>query len=180
MDLQGIKSQDLSVGDLLKDFYAVPDYQREFVWTTDEVERLLHDIQNEHSDHHDGDAPDYFIGTIVTNYQGADKIFELIDGQQRVTTLYVFLVAIRDVLDELGATLHAVEDQLYSLSVDKHGNEAPRHRVDCSTKDSQDVLKFLACSRDPNSRSRTSRRILGPRRTSSRRTRTPGPFSTRN
>ena len=143
VDLQGIKSEDLSVGDLLKDFYAVPDYQREYVWTTTEVERLYQDIRNEHSGRSDGDAADYFIGTIVTNHESGGKIYELIDGQQRVTTLYVLLIAIRDYLADLHATLHAVDEQLYSLSVDRNGNESPRHRVELQYEDSQDVLKLL-------------------------------------
>jgi hypothetical protein len=148
LDLQGIKSVDLSVGDLLNDFYSVPDYQREYVWTTARVERLLQDISAEFSEKTDSYSPDYFIGTIVTNYQSDNKIFELIDGQQRITTLYIFLVAVRDYLKEMGNELKAVENQLFALSVDQDGNELPRHRVELQYEDSQDVLKLLVNDRD--------------------------------
>ena len=147
MDSQGIKSLDLSVGDLLKDFYAVPDYQRAFVWKTSQVERLLQDILAEYSDGHDGFVPDYFIGTIVTSCQGGDRVFELIDGQQRVTTLYVLLVAMRDYLEQLGAPLKAVDSQLFGLAVDGEGNEIPRQRVELQYEDSRDVLKLLVLPR---------------------------------
>jgi len=36
-----IESQDLSVGELFKDFYSVPDFQREYVWQREQVEKLL-------------------------------------------------------------------------------------------------------------------------------------------
>jgi hypothetical protein len=36
-----IESSDLSLSDLYKDFYAVPDFQREYVWETENVEKLL-------------------------------------------------------------------------------------------------------------------------------------------
>jgi Protein of unknown function DUF262/Protein of unknown function (DUF1524) len=147
LDLQGIKSVDLSVGDLLKDFYVVPDYQREFVWTTNEVERLLQDIRAEYTERRKGYTPDYFIGTIVTNYQTDQQVFELIDGQQRVTTLYVFLVALRDYLVEMGEPLKAVESQLIHWASDSDGNEVPRHRVELQYEDSQDVVKLLVAER---------------------------------
>jgi Protein of unknown function DUF262 len=45
-----IESQDLKLVDLFKDFYAVPNYQREYVWTEEEVEQLLQDVRSEHLD----------------------------------------------------------------------------------------------------------------------------------
>lgn len=147
MDLQGIKSVDLSVGDLLKDFYVVPDYQREYVWTAIEVERLLQDIQSEFAERRKDYVPDYFIGTIVTNYRADEQVFELIDGQQRVTTLYVFLVALRDYLAEMGTGIKALDSQLIHWASDLDGNEIPRHRVELQYEDSQDVLRLLVLDR---------------------------------
>ena len=40
-----IESKDLSVEDLFKDFYTVPDFQREYVWEREQVERLLQDTR---------------------------------------------------------------------------------------------------------------------------------------
>jgi hypothetical protein len=147
LDLQGIKSSDLSVGDLLKDFYVVPDYQREYVWATTEVERLLQDIESEFAERREGFVPDYFIGTIVTNHQPDENVYELIDGQQRVTTLYVFLIALRDYLVELGAELKAVDTQLVAWAMDSAANEIPRHRVELQYEDSQNVLALLVAPR---------------------------------
>ena len=40
---QTIESQDVNVGGVFQSFYAVPDYQREYVWQTPQVEQLLSD-----------------------------------------------------------------------------------------------------------------------------------------
>lgn len=65
MGIQKIQSEDCSVASLFQSFYAVPDYQREYVWDTDQVEQLLKDVREEIGDGPAQDAPDYFIGSIV-------------------------------------------------------------------------------------------------------------------
>ena len=44
MTLQTIESKDVSLGDLFANFFVVPNFQREYVWGTDEVRQLLEDI----------------------------------------------------------------------------------------------------------------------------------------
>lgn len=80
MPIQRIQSEDCSVASLLQSFYAVPDYQREYVWDTDEVEQLLKDVREEMGDGEAQDAPEYFIGSIVV-CPGRDGVLDLIDGQ---------------------------------------------------------------------------------------------------
>lgn len=88
-----IESQDLTIAGVLQSFYVVPDYQREYVWETDQVEQLLGDIFGELGSRDAASAPEYFIGSIVV-CPGDGGVLELIDGQQRMTTLYVSLCAI--------------------------------------------------------------------------------------
>src|SRR5579883_597759 len=99
-----IESQDLSVGALFKDFYSVPDFQREYVWQREHVEKLLQDLYDEFYDEegHVVTGPEYFLGSVVA-CKGEDGTFQLIDGQQRMTTLYLILCMIRDLLKKLGA-----------------------------------------------------------------------------
>lgn len=79
-----IESQDLSVGALFKDFYSVPDFQREYVWQSEHVERLLQDLYDEfYEDGQPLSGPEYFLGSIVA-CKGRDGTFQLIDGQQRM------------------------------------------------------------------------------------------------
>lgn len=66
-------------------FYIVPDYQREYVWTDKEVHQLLEDI-NEQIDA--GSTREYFIGTVLVSPTDQKNHYEVIDGQQRLTTFY--------------------------------------------------------------------------------------------
>jgi hypothetical protein len=73
-------------------FYIVPDYQREYVWTDKEVQQLLDDI-NEQID--GAASQEYFIGTILVSPTAAKSHFEVIDGQQRLTTFFLLLCALK-------------------------------------------------------------------------------------
>ena len=97
---QTIQSQDIKVADVFQAFYVVPDYQREYVWETEQVEQLLNDI-NAELGNDPAAAPEYFIGSVVV-CPGTAGVLELIDGQQRMTTLFLTLCAIRDRIKELG------------------------------------------------------------------------------
>ena len=72
-------------------FYIIPDYQREYVWTDKEIHQLLDDINNNIND----PIMEYFIGTILVSPTEDKKHFEVIDGQQRLTTLFLILCALK-------------------------------------------------------------------------------------
>jgi hypothetical protein len=74
-------------------FYIVPDYQREYVWTDKEVQQLLDDI-NEQID--GCSTREYFVGTIIVAPTAEKNHCEVIDGQQRLTTFYLLLLALRN------------------------------------------------------------------------------------
>jgi len=73
-------------------FYIVPDYQREYVWTDKEVEQLLEDIEEQFDV---SEGREYFIGTVLVSPTSQKNHFELIDGQQRLTTLFLLLCGLR-------------------------------------------------------------------------------------
>jgi hypothetical protein len=73
-------------------FYVVPDYQREYVWTDKEVHQLLEDI-NEQIDA--GSTREYFIGTVLVSPTDQKGHYEVIDGQQRLTTFFLLLCALK-------------------------------------------------------------------------------------
>ena len=73
-------------------FYIVPDYQREYVWTEKEVQQLLQDIDEEFDV---GERREYFIGTVLVSPTQQKNHFEVIDGQQRLTTFFLLLCAMR-------------------------------------------------------------------------------------
>ena len=71
--------------------FEVPIYQRNFAWEKDEITALIQDIYDAWKK---DSGSVYFIGTLVSFHKG-DNVFEIIDGQQRLTTLTL----IQDVLD---------------------------------------------------------------------------------
>jgi uncharacterized protein with ParB-like and HNH nuclease domain len=72
--------------------YHVPKYQREYSWGKAEWEQLLEDIEE--------NDPGYFMGSIICiddNHElgpGESRVYEVVDGQQRLTTLSLLLMAI--------------------------------------------------------------------------------------
>lgn len=84
----------------LKDFYfVVPDYQREYVWEADDqVEQFLSDIDNEYEPK-SMVPPAYFIGSIIIVER--EGKYDVIDGQQRLTTIVISLCALRDLMADL-------------------------------------------------------------------------------
>ncbi len=75
--------------------YIIPKYQREYTWSKNNWEELLSDIQ-------DGDNS-HFIGSIICIKTDSDSMkpeFELVDGQQRLTTLSLLFCAIYKLMNE--------------------------------------------------------------------------------
>src|SRR5687768_18576698 len=81
-----VSLSDLAVNEIVGDFY-VPAYQRGYRWGAAEVTHLLDDIEASK------DAR-YYLQPVVVKRM-ADGRWELIDGQQRLTTLYLILLYIR-------------------------------------------------------------------------------------
>ena len=140
MTEQTIQSQDIKVADVFQAFYTVPDYQREYVWKTEQVEQLLSDINAELAGNDPTKAPEYFIGSIVV-CPGSHGVLELIDGQQRMTTLFLILCAIRDHIKELKEKPPgALDSQIAATSTDAVGQDHFRYRLELQYEDSGDIL----------------------------------------
>jgi hypothetical protein len=144
MTEQSIISDDMTLKRMFQDFYRVPDYQREYVWgETDprgeggeEVDQFLSDIYAEYESATRDFAPEYFIGTIVV-CKDTNDVFELIDGQQRTTTAYLTLCALRDTLIELSQEIpEELKGQIASSTVDWQGESVARFRLELQYEDS--------------------------------------------
>ncbi len=77
-------------------FLTVPKYQRAFSWDGDDVKNFYVDINSAFA----SGAPEYFMGSVVL--QGSEETFEVVDGQQRLTSATLFIVAARDFLRSRG------------------------------------------------------------------------------
>ncbi|WP_278581328.1 DUF262 domain-containing protein [Prevotella denticola] len=79
-----------------KSDFLIPDYQRPYAWGDEECKTLWEDLfsfsfPNDDSDQFN-DSDEYFLGPIVTFKNNEGKM-EIIDGQQRLTTLMLLLRA---------------------------------------------------------------------------------------
>lgn len=95
-----IESAKIVVGEVFSRFwFRIPDYQRAYVWGKDEISELLDDV-NYASEHNP--EGQYFLGSMVlrkatgTIDEVSFEEYELLDGQQRLTTLMLILACIRD------------------------------------------------------------------------------------
>lgn len=82
-----------------KNRYSIPRYQREYSWGIPEISEYYDDIVKQLS--FDGGSPkseDYFIGSILLtgDYNSSGKMLEIVDGQQRLTTITIFLSALAE------------------------------------------------------------------------------------
>ena len=75
--------------------YIIPKFQREYIWNKDNWEELLNDVLESDGNH--------FIGSIICINKGTDTFnpeLELIDGQQRLTTVSLVFSAIYQLLKD--------------------------------------------------------------------------------
>lgn len=83
----------LTVSDLFdnenKCNYIIPIYQRNYAWGDDEISSLLQDIKNACEKNKEQDK-NYYIGSLIV-YRRENGDFEVIDGQQRLTTLTLIM-----------------------------------------------------------------------------------------
>lgn len=87
------------VGHLLADhLIEVPRFQRRYAWTGDNVGEYLSDLAEARAKDRD-----YFVGTVVLTLPEEDSFRRrVVDGQQRLATTSVLLIAVRDRLAQLG------------------------------------------------------------------------------
>lgn len=79
--------QIISVPNIFMDTsYVVPIYQRNYAWKENEIEQLIEDIYSSIRI----DYEEYFLGNLIVNQVDNNK-YEVIDGQQRLTTLFLLV-----------------------------------------------------------------------------------------
>ena len=82
-------------------YYVIPRYQRAYAWEDKEIVQLIDDINDS--------TGDYYIGSlVVAKVKGKVETYEVVDGQQRLTTLYLllhYLASCGGLRGEVGKTL---------------------------------------------------------------------------
>ena len=139
-----IKAEVKSITKLKDYFFVVPDYQREYVWKEDDqVEQFLIDIENEFEPKSDNQKS-YFLGSIIIVEK--DGKFDVIDGQQRLTTIILSLCAFRDMLKPLELDkkqeqyLKTIEELLSDFDIN---TDESKLRLELQYEESKDFLSKL-------------------------------------
>lgn len=139
-----IKAQVQNISKLKDYFFIVPDYQREYVWKVDDqVEQFLVDIDNEFEPGAKNQSS-YFIGSVIIVKNG--KKYDVIDGQQRLTTTVLMMCAFRDVMKDIALNetqanyLKAISEWLSNFDVDAGKVQL---RLELQYEESKDFLSKL-------------------------------------
>jgi len=139
------------IKEIFQDWYSIPTYQRPYVWETEQVEELLDCIKNAY----EKKEQQYFIGSIVYKKSEKEvdgvsyKEFELLDGQQRITTIFLIIASIRDIViqnenkfdeDDFKDIVSTCEDLIYQKK-SKSKNIPERLRIVFDIR--KDVKEFV-------------------------------------
>ena len=117
--------------------YHIPLYQRPYAWTVDQVSDLFDDLYDFHQTEND---EGYFLGSIVLIKQETKPYAEVIDGQQRLTTLTILLAA-------LAHQLVDKKRRIIRQYITEPGNEyeklAPKPRLTLRERDKEFFTKYV-------------------------------------
>lgn len=114
-----IESDKLFVKDVFQKWYRIPEYQRPYVWGNDQVSELLDDVYQARKSNPDAQ---YFLGSMVlkkTDKQEGETKYEeydLLDGQQRLTTLFLITAVVRDMATSNESRKKTCRDTIYQMA----------------------------------------------------------------
>lgn len=96
-----MKAEERTISSILTEqiCYEIPPYQRPYSWERENVQQLLDDLWDAYQagDH------EYFIGSLITIEKERDRRYDVVDGQQRLTTLNLILAQFRDCVSDEAA-----------------------------------------------------------------------------
>lgn len=108
MFTEKVKAKEYYIKDLLSDkfLFEIPDYQRAYSWNKDNLKQLVEDIWESveiNKDDNEDNIEPYFVGSIVLcSKEYKDDgwgLYDVIDGQQRLTSIIMLIATIRDLID---------------------------------------------------------------------------------
>ena len=119
-----IAPQHLSLQQLLTDrLFRIPEYQRSYSWATRQREDLFQDIRQSYRD---GNPSNHFMATVIALMRdkvnipgtlGEHRNVDVVDGQQRITTLVLLLKAIAKALDQSDTVEGSLRSNLEKMLV---------------------------------------------------------------
>lgn len=102
-------------------FYQIPAYQRPYAWDEEQISELIDDLTESYCDNKD---KQYFCGSLVLTKNKNDGRYDVIDGQQRLTTFTILACVIRDFYKEhLSAKSKAYIQRSICDEFEKHNHK---------------------------------------------------------
>ena len=101
-----------NIGSFKKLKFEIPFYQRAYSWKKQDIEKLIRDININCKEGH-------YLGNIVVKKN--DDKFIVIDGQQRLTTIYIIFMALKEKLFELDYEIDSGDgEKLNNFDINEH------------------------------------------------------------
>ena len=133
---QTIEAKEQELKRIFSDDYLfkIPAYQRPYAWTTEQVTELLDDLLTAMGN--DGEMEEvspYFLGSIVLIKNAHHALSQVVDGQQRLTTLTILFCVLRELSDENDARTNL--DKYICEKGDKFAGAEDRFRLSLRERD---------------------------------------------
>ena len=144
---QPFKPLSLSIKELFTNAdskYKIPQYQRPYKWEGDQVFQLWDDIYEAY----ENKEKNYFLGSIITAKPRDNEnssYVDVVDGQQRLTTLTILLCVVRDLFPNLNATNekdNAVKPMMIQHSISEFGQNE-RLKLNTHAQHQSDFEKLI-------------------------------------
>jgi hypothetical protein len=124
--------------------FIIPKYQRAYAWGIKQLDEFLDDIHNQNK------SSPYFFGTILfeekNTIDGYEQI-EIVDGQQRITTLVIFMKAL------LGKVASSIEERKYKILQKRFIKDEYFHKLQALDIDNEFFKTYIIGDNEPNDKS---------------------------
>lgn len=133
-----MEAKERKINEILTEnkLYEIPTYQRPYSWNEDNTRDLIQDIFNAFK----RNDIEYFIGSIITIEKEKNVVYEVVDGQQRLTTLNLIFA----VLKRLISNTSSVEDiQKRLMPLNPYTDEPEKPRLTVRIQDQNFFLNHI-------------------------------------
>lgn len=136
--------------------FRAPEFQRHYVWTDDQIGRFWGDIKRLRDEGvtETGLSDTLFLGAMVLQViepggpGSTTPLFSIIDGQQRLTTLYLVFTALAEAFQDTGHPELAEDVERQYLLVQASMNKG-HPRLEPTTSDTAQFYKIISCLQNP-------------------------------
>ena len=143
-----VNTPTVGIGRLLSENYRyrVPDHQRDYSWSEDQIEQLFEDIKGAQS----VDQKEYFLGLMVfipAEKRNGFEVLDILDGQQRLVTTTIIIASIRHWLLEHGRESDSTKVQEDFVGIREYGESETEPRMLLNVNNNQMFYDYVVCEK---------------------------------